>query len=143
MKEYLRLKDLGIIARQIFHEFAVQGLTYNFDIKTSNLQFCWNLQFLPVYSLFRSLPCNATNLLTVEAYKISVVLNTYGVTWTIALDILNVFWQEWAYFWSSSQNSSHLFVVSYFLIFKCQDLVLNIIYSSWNIKSCYPESVSR
>ena len=34
-----------------------------------------------------------------------------------------------------------IFFISYFLILKCQDLVLRVIYSSSNIKSCYPELV--
>ena len=34
-----------------------------------------------------------------------------------------------------------LFFISYFLILKCQDLVIKVIYSSLKIKSCYPELV--
>ena len=43
------------------------------------------------YSLFRNLPCSASNLLAVDADKIFVALNVFGVSGTIALDILNVF----------------------------------------------------
>ena len=36
-----------------------------------------------------------------------------------------------------------LFFIRYFLILKCQDLVLKVIYSSWHIRSCYPELFSK
>ena len=36
-----------------------------------------------------------------------------------------------------------LFLISYFLILKCQDLVLKVSYSDLNIKSCYPELVQE
>ena len=49
------------------------------------------MQLLTRYSLFRNLPCYTTNLLTVEADRISVALNTSIVIRTIALDIVNVF----------------------------------------------------
>ena len=49
-----------------------------------------NLQLLTCYSLFRNLPCSTTDLLTIEADKISVTLEIAGVSRTI---ILNVFWQ--------------------------------------------------
>ena len=41
-----------------------------------------------------NLRCSNTNLLKVEADRISVALNTFGVSGTIALDILNVFRQD-------------------------------------------------
>ena len=58
--------------------------TRNFNIKTCNFQFRWNLQLLTRYSLFRNLPCSTTNFLTVEADRISAALNTYGVTRSIS-----------------------------------------------------------
>ena len=70
--------------------FNLYFATRNFNTKTCNLQFRWNLQLLTRYSLFRNLPCFVTTLLTVESDRISVALNIFGVSWTIALDILNV-----------------------------------------------------
>ena len=49
----------------------------------------------------RDLTCSAANLLTVEAERIYVA-GTSGATRTIAIDILNVFWHDRAYYWSSS-----------------------------------------
>ena len=49
------------------------------------------LQLLTHYSLFRNLPCSTTNILTVNTDSIFVALNIFGVSRTIALDILNVF----------------------------------------------------
>ena len=40
---------------------------------------------------FRNLPCSNTNFSTVETDRISVAINTSGVSWAIALDILNGF----------------------------------------------------
>ena len=63
-------------------------------MKTCNLLFCWNLQLLTCYSLFRNLPYSTTNILTVEADSISVTLNISGVSCTIFLGIINVFWED-------------------------------------------------
>ena len=68
------------------------------------MHFRWNLQLVTRYSLYRNLLCSTTNLLIFEAIRIYVALNTSGVTWTVALDILKVFWKERAYHWPSSQN---------------------------------------
>ena len=62
------------------------------------------MQLLKRVILLRNLPCSTSSLLTVETDRIYVALNTSGVTRTIALDILNVFRQDRAYCWSSSQN---------------------------------------
>ena len=35
--------------------------------------------------------------MTVEVDRISVAINTSGVTWTMATDIFNVFWQHRAF----------------------------------------------
>ena len=50
------------------------------------MQFGLNLQFLTRNSHFTNLPCSTTNLLTVEADRIYVALNIFGVSRTIALD---------------------------------------------------------
>ena len=59
--------------------------TCNINIK----QFRWNVQMLPLCCLFRNLPCSTSNLLAINADRISVTLNIFGVSQTIALDILN------------------------------------------------------
>ena len=50
------------------------------------MQFGLNLQFLTRNFHFTNLPCSTTNLLTVEADRIYVALNIFGVSRTIALD---------------------------------------------------------
>ena len=87
------------------------------------MQFRWNLQLLARHSLFRNLLCSTTNLLTVMADRISVALNNSVVTRSITVDILNVFWEDRAYYWSSSQNKVLLcvwqdvfFLLSHFLV---------------------------
>ena len=77
-----------------FSLIAVQGLSSfcgNFNIKICNFKFREKLQLLTRYTFFRNLHCSSTNLLTVEADRISVMLKTSGVTRTIALNISNVF----------------------------------------------------
>ena len=78
--------------------------TRNYNIKTWNLQFCWNLQLLTRYSLLRNEPCPTANLLTVEANTISVALNTSVLLGLWLFIFQNFFWQDRAYFRSSSQN---------------------------------------
>ena len=69
--------------------FNLKLATHNFNIKTCNLQFCWNLQLLTCYSFFRYLICSTANILPVEAGRISEVLNTSGVTRNITLDTMS------------------------------------------------------
>ena len=64
------------------------------------MQFRWNLQLLILYSVFINLTCSTSNLLAVDADRIFVALNIFGVSRTIALDILNVFWRDRAYYCS-------------------------------------------
>ena len=85
------------LTRQILNcssKFNLQFATRKFNIKACNLQFCWNLQLLTLYSIFRNLPFSTTNLLTVEADRVYVKFNSSGVSLTIALEILLVFWQD-------------------------------------------------
>ena len=63
------------------------------------MQCRWNLQLLTLYSLFRNLPCSTSNLLVVDADRTFVALNIFCVSLTIALYILNVFWQDRVYYW--------------------------------------------
>ena len=49
------------------------------------------MQLLTHYSLFRSLSCASTNRLTVQADGISMAISIFGVSRTIALDILMSF----------------------------------------------------
>ena len=79
------------------------------------MQFPWNLQLLTRHCLFRNLPCPTTDLSTVEADRISEMLNTSSVTRTKVLDILNAFWQDNTCYWSSSQNFV-VFMVRYFFL---------------------------
>ena len=60
------------------------------------MQFCWNLQLLTRYSFLKNLPCSTTNLLTVDVDWMSVAffVCAFGVTFTIALDILNNLWRN-------------------------------------------------
>ena len=64
-----------------------------------------------------------TNILTIESDRICVVLNIFGVNCTIALDISCVFWQERAYFPSSSQNQV-LLCLWYYCFLSSQFLVV-------------------
>ena len=83
------------------------------------MQFCWNLQLLTCYSLFRNRLCFTDNLLTFELDRISVTLNTSGVTWTIALDILSFFGQVRTCCWSSLQNKVFIvFMVRWFFLLR-------------------------
>ena len=79
------------------------------------MQFPWNLQLLTRHCLFRNLPCPTTDLSTVEADRISEMLNTSSVTRAKVLDILNAFWQDNTCYWSSSQNFV-VFMVRYFFL---------------------------
>ena len=63
------------------------------------MQFHWKLQLPTLYSLFRNLPCSTSNFLAVDADRIFVVLNIFGVSRTVALDILNVFCWDRACYW--------------------------------------------
>ena len=78
------------------------------------MQFRWNLQLLTLYSLFRNLPCSTSNLLVVDADRTFVALNIFCVSLTIALYILNVFWQDRVYYWSFSKII--LFIVRCFFL---------------------------
>ena len=83
------------------------------------MQFRWNLQLLTCYSLFRNWLCFTDNLLTFELDRISVTLNTSGVTWTIALDILSFFGQVRTCCWSSLQNKVFIvFMVRWFFLLR-------------------------
>ena len=62
------------------------------------------MQLLTRYYLYRSLHCSSANRLGIKTDRISVALKTSSATWTIALDVLNVFWQDKAYYWSSPKN---------------------------------------
>ena len=64
------------------------------------------MQLLTHYSLFTNLSCSPTNILMFESYRISLALKILSVSRTIALDILNVFWQYKAYYRPSSGNQS-------------------------------------
>ena len=81
---------------QMIYGNADQGLTCNFKLV--------NLQLLILYSLFINLTCSTSNLLTVDADRLFVALNIFGVFWTIVFDILNVFWRDRAYCWSFSKK---------------------------------------
>ena len=63
------------------------------------MQFRWKLQLPSLYSLFRNLPCSTSNFLAVDADRIFVALNIFGVSRTIALDILNVLCRDRACYW--------------------------------------------
>ena len=75
-----------------------------FNIKTYNLQFRWNLELQTLYSPLTNLPCCTSNLLAVDADRIFVARNIFGVSRTIALDILNVFRRDRTYYRSFSKN---------------------------------------
>ena len=74
--------------------FNLWFATRTFNIKTYNLQFHWKLQLLTHYSHFRNIRCSITHFWTIEADMISVTLDICGVSPTIGLDVLNVFWQN-------------------------------------------------
>ena len=76
----------------MFYQIAVQGLTGNVLLVTLIYKLC-NLQFRTnqLVTLFRNLPCSTTNLLTVVTERISVALNTSGVTCAIPADDSNVY----------------------------------------------------
>ena len=80
-----------ILTQQMFYQIAVQGLTGNVLLVTLIYKLC-NLQFRTnqLVTLFRNLPCSTTNLLTVVTERISVALNTSGVTCAIPADVSNV-----------------------------------------------------
>ena len=80
-----------ICLQLVFSKFDSKNLLLNCSatLKVSNLQFHWNLQLC--HFLFRNVPCYSANILTVEANRIYVVLNSSGATRSIALNILNVF----------------------------------------------------
>ena len=65
------------------------------------------MQLRTRYSLFRNLLCSTAYLLKIEPDRISVAHNTFGVTQAIALDALNVFWHDRAYYWSLHKTKLH------------------------------------
>ena len=48
-------------------------------------------------SLFRNLPCSTSNLLMVEADRISMASSIFGISRAKALDILSVLWHRIEY----------------------------------------------
>ena len=75
------------------------------------------------YSLFRNLPCSTNNSLTIEADSISVALNISGVLQTIAPDILNVFWQDRAYY-----TTDLLHKIKFYILYgKCLFLLIHFL----------------
>ena len=82
------------------------------------MQFRWNLQLLTLYSLFRDLTCSTPNLLLVDSDTIFVALNIFGVSRATAIDILNVFWRDRAYYWVGFFNklSFILFMIRHFFL---------------------------
>ena len=98
-----------------------QLATPNFNIKTCNSKFHWNLQLLTSHSLFRDIHRSTANLSTVGAHRIFMVFSNSGVT--ISLNKLNVIWQDSARYWSSSQLSFIVLMVICFF-FLCHFLVV-------------------
>ena len=82
------------------------------------MQFRWNLQPLTLYSLFRDLTCSTPNLLLVDSDTIFVALNIFGVSRATAIDILNVFWRDRAYYWVGffKKLSFILFMIRHFFL---------------------------
>ena len=85
------MSKYGVFSGPYFPVFRLNTGKYGREKPPSLDTFHAVLQLLIHYSLFRNLPCSNTNFLTAEADRISMALNIFGASWTIALDILNIF----------------------------------------------------
>ena len=95
------------------------------------------MQLPPRYSVFWNLLCSTTNILRLRLIGFLWRSQPLVLLKTIALDILNTFWQDRAYYWSSSQKIEFIvFIVSYFL-FLCHFSVV-VDYQKFN---CLPDDI--
>ena len=85
------MSKYGVFPGPYFPVFRLNTGKYGREKLPSLDTFHAVLQLLTHYSPFRNLPCSNTNFLTAEADRISMALNIFGASWTIALDILNIF----------------------------------------------------
>ena len=85
------MSKYGVFSGPYFPVFRLNTGKYGREKPPSLDTFHAVFQLLTHYSLFRNFPCSNTNFLTAEAARISMALNIFGASWTIALDILNIF----------------------------------------------------